>query len=90
MVLLLLILVLVQNSTVVAPAVMLHDWSCEKIVPSVTGEFNIGESVGDSLFSGGVDGRGFHTVALHDGTFQHSTGYDHCASILSYLYDAIR
>ena len=65
-----------------------HDWKSEKIVPSVTSEFNIGESVGDSLFSGGVDGKGRHSVALHDATFQKSTAFHHAACLLNYLKSA--
>ena len=35
-----------------------HDWKCEKIVPSATGDLNIGENVGYYIFSEGKDGRG--------------------------------
>ena len=45
-----------------------HDWKCEKIVSSVTGDLNIGANVVDSIFSDGKDGHGYHYVALNDRT----------------------
>ena len=66
-----------------------YDLSWEKIGPSVTGEFKIGTCVGDSLFSGGKNGQGYHTVSLHDGTFEHSTRFHHFVKILNYWYDTV-
>ena len=34
-----------------------YDWKSEHIVPYVTSEFNIGDSIGDSLFNGGIKER---------------------------------
>jgi len=67
-----------------------HDWKCEKIAPSLTGGFNIGENVGDSLLSVGEDGRGYYSMTLHDETFEPSSSYHHCASLMSYIFADIR
>ena len=67
-----------------------HDWKCEKIVSSVKGDFNIGENVGSYIFRGDKDRRGYNSVALHDTKFFHSTCYEHCTSLMRYLFSAIR
>eukprot|EP00957_Ditylum_brightwellii_P122186 9317565-Ditylum_brightwellii.AAC.1 len=52
-----------QKKSIVNPSTIIssgnHNWGCDKIIPSGTGEFNIGENVGDSLFSNGADGRSY-------------------------------
>ena len=50
---------------------------------------SIVDNVGNYIFSDGKDGCGYHSVALHDATFFHSTFHDHCASLLSYLFSDI-
>ena len=41
--------------------------------------------IGESLFSGGEDGQGEITVALHDAIFHPSDSRQHAASMLDYL-----
>ena len=56
---------------------------------SVMGDLNIVDNVGDYFFSDRKDVHGYHSVSLHDVTLFHSTLYDHCASIMIYLFIAI-
>ena len=53
------------------------------------GGLNIVDNVGDYFFSDRKDVHGYHSVSLHDVTLFHSTLYDHCASIMIYLFIAI-
>ena len=55
----------------------------------MTGDLNIGDNMGNSIFIGGKYGRGYHYVLHNDVTFFHCTCYDHCSSLLSYLFSAI-
>ena len=67
-----------------------HDWECYMIVLLVTGDLNIGDNVGDSIWIGDKESRGYHSFVLNDATFFHSTCYDRCVSLLIYLFSAIQ
>ena len=45
--------------------------------------------MGGSILSGGKYVYVYHSVALHDATLFHSSFYDHCTSLLSYLLSTI-
>eukprot|EP00957_Ditylum_brightwellii_P151378 11527203-Ditylum_brightwellii.AAC.1 len=83
-----------HTKSIVNPNVLLesgdHNWACDKIILSGTGEFNIGENASDSLFSGGVNGRLYYSVSLHDGAFQPSNCFNHCVVLLDHLHSGIR
>ena len=64
-----------------------HDFSCEKLTPSVTLRMNLTETPGESLFSGGKDGNGKIYVSLHDATMDHSTGFKHVANLYRIMRD---
>ena len=53
-----------------------------KLAPSVTSMLNIGRDPGESLFSGGENGKGEITVSLHDSNFRPSTSRHHAASMI--------
>ena len=57
---------------------------------SVTSWFNIGKDHGESLLSGGEEGQGEISVALHDTAFNPSTPLHHAASLLGYLREKAR
>jgi hypothetical protein len=60
-----------------------HDFTADKIVPSVKNYMNIGRSTGESLYSGDEEGgNGTVQVALHDHTFEPSNIFAHHSSVL--------
>ena len=52
-----------------------HDWYAEKIILSMNHFMNIGESVNDSLYIGGMNVHGQPEVTIHYVTLQKSTGF---------------
>ena len=59
-----------------------HNWGCDKLTPSVRLQMNIGKDPAESLFSGGPQGNGKISVALHDAVFESSDFFTHNASAL--------
>lgn len=76
---------IVQEGTVVQAAD--HSWLMYKLIPSVSSRFNIRDTFGESLFSGGAEGHGHITVALHDAIFEPSTSFHHAASFYKLIVD---
>lgn len=66
----------------VTPVAADHDFTSEKIIPSVTLRMNLTTNPGDTLVGGGKGtGVGQIFVSLHDATLNPSTGLKHSANL---------